>query len=133
MSCYNKYVGETGRKLSINISEHRRASNKGDLTNMPAAHKIETGHQFNFTECNILGRQTNANKRLYIEAAHIKRLGKDIVNGNVGKRTISKVWAPILNNYHCKIRQATFKFRDQTHVQPYYNTLFEDFRRNNVR
>ena len=45
-------------------------------------------------------------------------LGKDIVNGNVGKRTISEVWAPILNNYHCKSRQATFKFRDQTHVQP---------------
>ena len=38
------YIGETGRNLTTRLTEHKRATKKGDLTNNIAEHHLKTSH-----------------------------------------------------------------------------------------
>jgi hypothetical protein len=60
--CSKKYVGETGRRVSFRVDEHRRACKNNNLSNMTAVHEKETGHRFDFSHCSIVGRNSNTNR-----------------------------------------------------------------------
>ena len=42
--CQATYIGETGRNLTTRLTEHNRATKKGDLNNNIAEHHLKTSH-----------------------------------------------------------------------------------------
>ncbi|BHF70701.1 hypothetical protein SprV_0301375400 [Sparganum proliferum] len=46
--CPRHYTGQTGRRLSSRITEHKRAVCSGDPLSQVATHALEEGHEFNF-------------------------------------------------------------------------------------
>ena len=42
--CHASYIGETGRNLTTRLTEHKRATRKGDVNNHIAEHHRLTNH-----------------------------------------------------------------------------------------
>ena len=43
--CQATYLGETGRNLSMQLTEHKRATRNNDVNNHIAKHHLQTKHQ----------------------------------------------------------------------------------------
>ena len=73
-NCGRVYIGETGRCLSIRISEHKRAVQHLDKSNALAVHIIEhMDHQIQWEESTIIEFESNWYTRRLKEAIWIKR------------------------------------------------------------
>ena len=46
--CQASYIGDTGRNLSTRLTEHKRATRKGDVNNHIAEHHLKTKHQIDW-------------------------------------------------------------------------------------
>ena len=46
--CQASYIGETGRNLSTQLTEHKRATRNGDINNHIAEHHLQTKHQIDW-------------------------------------------------------------------------------------
>ena len=46
--CQATYIGEAGRNLTTRLTQHKRATKKGDLNNNIAEHHLKTSHAINW-------------------------------------------------------------------------------------
>ena len=88
-SCEKFYIGETGRELHQRILEHQRAirlcRNRAGLDR----HVRETGHNINWSNITILGRESHWQKRKLKENLEIEANKTQILNDHYHHRGYS--------------------------------------------
>ena len=62
--CHASYIGETGRNLTTRLTEHKRATRKGDVNNHIAEHHRLTNHTIDWDSAQCLTYSTNYFQRL---------------------------------------------------------------------
>ncbi|BHF71415.1 hypothetical protein SprV_0401447300 [Sparganum proliferum] len=65
--CSRRYTGQTGRRLSSRITEHKRAVRRGDPLSKVVTHNLEEGHEFKFASIRIMARASNKTWRELLE------------------------------------------------------------------
>ena len=66
--CHTSYIGETGRNLATRLTEHKRATRKGDVNNHIAEHHRLTNHTIDWDSAQCLTYSTNYFQRLTLES-----------------------------------------------------------------
>ncbi|GAA55505.1 hypothetical protein CLF_108196 [Clonorchis sinensis] len=66
--CDKRYIGQTGRKLSTRIHEHKLATERHDQFSLISVHKDQEGHEFDWSGVHILGQARTKKEREFIEA-----------------------------------------------------------------
>ena len=62
------YIGETGRNLSIRLTEHNRATRNGDVNNHIAEHHLKTKHPIDWDSATCITYSTDYYQRLALES-----------------------------------------------------------------
>ena len=64
--CQASYIGETGRNLNMRLTEHKRATKNGDVSNYIAEHHLPTNHRIDWdsAECVTYSTQTTHSRKL---------------------------------------------------------------------
>ena len=62
------HIGETGRNLTTRLTEHKRATRKGDVNNHIAEHHRPTNHTIDWDSVQCLTYSTNYFQRLTLES-----------------------------------------------------------------
>ncbi|KYN18663.1 hypothetical protein ALC57_09022 [Trachymyrmex cornetzi] len=97
--CDASYVGQTGRKLTTRISEHRNHINRNNnnqsvITN----HRLEFNHEFDWDGVQILDKERILNKRLNSEMLHI-HMQKNGLNLKTDTECLHYSYASLLDNF----------------------------------
>ena len=66
--CQASYIGETGRNLSTRLTEHKRATRNGDVSNHIAEHHLKTKHQIDWDSATCITYSTDYYQRLTLES-----------------------------------------------------------------
>lgn len=66
--CQASYIGETGRNLTTRLTEHRRATRKGDVSNHIAEHHRLTDQNIDWDSAQCLTYSTDYFQRLTLES-----------------------------------------------------------------
>ena len=66
--CHASYIGETGRNLTTRLTEHKRATRKGDVNNHIAEHHRLTNHTIDWDSAQCLTYSTNYFHPLTLES-----------------------------------------------------------------
>ena len=62
--CQASYIGETGRNLSMRLTEHKRAPRNGDVNNHIAEHHLQKKHQIDWDSATCITYSTDYYQRL---------------------------------------------------------------------
>ena len=62
--CQTTYIGETGRNLSMRLTEHKRVMRNGDVNNHIAEHHLQVKHQIDWDSGTCITYSTDYYKRL---------------------------------------------------------------------
>ena len=62
------YIGETGRNLSTQLTEHKRATKNGDVNSHIAKHHLKTTHQIDWDSATCITYSTDYYQRLTLES-----------------------------------------------------------------
>ena len=62
------YIGETGRNLTMWLTEHKRATKKGDFNNNIAKHHLKTSHAIDWDSATCLTYSTDYYQRITLES-----------------------------------------------------------------
>ena len=57
--CQASYIGETGRNLSTQLTEHKRATRNGDVNNHIAEHHLQKKHQIDWVSATCITYSTD--------------------------------------------------------------------------
>ena len=68
-NCNLRYIGESGRGLSIRINEHKSACRRGQENNMVAKHAWEMNHQIDWDNAKVIYKSNSIGKRRVVEGA----------------------------------------------------------------
>ena len=68
--CHASYIGETGRNLTTRLTEHKRATRKGDVNNHIAEHHRRTNHTIDWDSAQCLTYSTNYYHNLFYESTN---------------------------------------------------------------
>ena len=68
--CQATYIGETGRNLNTRLTEHKRATKNGDISNHIAEHHRLTKHKIDWDSAECVTYSTNYQQRLTLESWH---------------------------------------------------------------
>ena len=94
MDCDSKYVGEAGRNLQKQLSEHKAAVRKGDRNDgIVYTSRIMTIARIGKERARVIGQKPHFWKRRMLEALHISRCNNSS-NLDCGL-TLDSVWDPI--------------------------------------
>lgn len=74
--CDHVYIGETGRTLSKQLTEHKAAVKKQDQKNGIAVHAWKSGHQVDWESAKVKEVVPNLSHRRIAEALHIHQTAK---------------------------------------------------------
>ena len=97
-NCGEQYIGQTKRPLKLRVSEHRRATNKGDKQHSALAeHACNEGHEPLWDETTKLAQVPHLGMRLAREALEIRINESSTINRNDGK-LISGMWNSLFSN-----------------------------------
>ncbi len=67
--CSSNYTGQTSKKLATRLKEHRSAIRNCNIkASLMAAHRMDTGHDFNLAEAKILSHASSWTARIFKEA-----------------------------------------------------------------
>ena len=67
-NCDYAYIGETSKKISTRLTEHKNAIRRHDPRSLPAKHTDDTGHKFNWDDAKLLGQSKTRHAREFKEA-----------------------------------------------------------------
>ena len=96
-NCESSYVGQTKRKLSTRVKEHRKDINKkSGSPSTISQHRIDLGHDFNWNDVKILDKEPVYNKRLISEMLHI-RSQTNSLNKQEDTEQLPDSYLPIMN------------------------------------
>jgi hypothetical protein len=99
-NCDKSYVGETSKKLMTRLHRHEldvlNKEKSGPKTAL-VQHTLDTKHNFDFENPQILDNETKHGKRLILEAGHI--VMNKTVNLKTDARNISKQYYTILDTF----------------------------------
>ena len=74
INCNCSYVGQTKRRLISRINEHQKDINKkSSVLSVISEHRLNEGHDFNWSEVKILDNESWYQKRMTSEMLYIKR------------------------------------------------------------
>lgn len=99
--CNGTYIGQTGRKLSQRIKEHKNdVKQKHSSKNQTAAisHILNTGHTFNYDDTQILTTQQHYRKRLTLESININLFKDTSINLRSDINSLNPSYTPILQH-----------------------------------
>ena len=113
LSCPQVYIGETGRKLSVRIGEHKKETEKvtaprktrstsvsEDTSKFKSAvsvHCREMNHIMNFEDVSIIDRESIWIRRRMKEALHVRKLNPEVpMNQDDGGYELPHIWDPLL-------------------------------------
>lgn len=65
--CQAIYIGETRRNLTTRLTEHKRATKKGDLNNNIAEYHLKTNHVIDWYSATCLTYSSNCYQRITLE------------------------------------------------------------------
>jgi len=68
LDCNKVYIGQTGRRLTDRLNEHKRAVNNKNQSNAVAKHVSETNHQPDFNNIKIVQKEKNIGVRILLES-----------------------------------------------------------------
>ena len=66
--CQATYIGENGRNLTTRLTEHKRATKKGDLNNNIAEHHLKTSHAIDWDSATCLTYSTDEYQQITLES-----------------------------------------------------------------
>ena len=66
--CQATYIGETGRNLAPRLTEHKRATKKGDINNNIAEHQLKTSHTIDWDSATRLTYSTDYYQQITLES-----------------------------------------------------------------
>jgi hypothetical protein len=89
-NCNKYYIGQTGRKLSTRIKEHKAAIRRHDPLSLISIHEDQEGHKFNLETVRILARGNTRHAREFLEAWHSTT---NSINRHI---ELDPIYAPIL-------------------------------------
>ena len=87
-NCDKVYIGQTSQYLQERIKAHKYSKTAATALNK---HKIDTGHNFNYEDTQILDTEQHTYKRNIKEMLHIS-LDKNSVNNNTEIKNLSKIY-----------------------------------------
>ena len=90
-TCGKVYIGETGRFLTTRIKEHQSALKNNPDGSAIATHILNNNHTLDWSECQILEKETNTIKRKIKEAINIRKNNNNI-NRIESSFPLNKVW-----------------------------------------
>ena len=113
LSCPQKYVGESGRKLGTRMEEHKKETDKvtaprktrstsvsEDTSQFKSAiseHTRDNNHIMDWDNTNILERESNRNRRWIREAIQVRKLEEGVpMNRDEGGYELAHIWDPLL-------------------------------------
>ena len=62
------YIGETGRNLNVQLTEHKRATRNGDINNHIADHHLKTNHRINWDSAECVTYSADDYQRITLES-----------------------------------------------------------------
>ena len=66
--CQATYIGETGRNLTTQLNEHKRATKKGDINNNNAKNHLKASHTIDWDSATCLTYSTDYYQRITLES-----------------------------------------------------------------
>jgi hypothetical protein len=99
-NCDKSYIGETSKKLMTRVHRHELDITNKDKSGPKTAlvqHTLDSKHDFDFENPQIIDHEANHGKRLIVEAGHI--LMNKTVNLKTDARNISKQYYSILDTF----------------------------------
>lgn len=95
-TCNKSYIGQTKRAFETRIKEHRNNTKLSeDKHNVITKHRLETGHDMNWDNCQILDHEAHWYRRNVSEMLHIKST-KNTLNKQLDTEKLSKIYDKIL-------------------------------------
>ena len=96
-SCKKQYIGQTSQNLKWRITQH-----KSDIKCKPnscalSKHVVETLHQMDFENVEILANENNLEKRLFLEMYFINKIS-DNLNFRKDIQNLSNIYSFLLNS-----------------------------------
>ncbi len=95
LNCDASYVGETSQLLKNRINQHKRDVYYKKETTALCEHATQKGHCFNFDNVIIKEKESNMEKRKFLEMINIKR-EKNSINFKTDTCKLSAVYSPLL-------------------------------------
>ena len=95
--CTRTYIGQTGRKISIRLNEHRNSVSKYDKTSTLAQHAVNSFHQINFAGSSHIASERSKFCREIREAVEIEKRPHNMNTRDDSKR-LPSAWVPILSS-----------------------------------
>jgi hypothetical protein len=97
-SCNKVYIGQTNRRISTRLEEHRLAVKKGTEVSGLAQHAKKTGHSIDFEATKVLATGHKYDTRIIREAVEIEKRPQNLNIQNEGTR-LPNTWKPLLEPY----------------------------------
>ena len=113
-NCKSSYIGETGRRISTRLSEHKRetekleaekkrtSSRKQSLSEQSrsavADHAVQNNHIINWQDAKVLCKECNTRSRHIREAIWIRKRAPHTMNRDEGAHFLSHVYDPLLTS-----------------------------------
>lgn len=100
-NCHCSYIGQTTQHLQKRLAQHKRDCNITNIDNPKsglAIHHFSEGHNFEFSKVEVLDKETNLKKRLFLEMAHIQK-NPNTVNLNTDTQNLNIVYNNLIKNF----------------------------------
>lgn len=94
--CNGCYIGQTGQWLRQRVTQHKSDCRTKKNTCAAVEHHINTGHEFDYTEIKILGKENKYKNRLFLEMYYINKT-KNTINYKSDINQLSNIYCNILN------------------------------------
>ena len=115
-NCKASYIGETGRRFSTRLSEHKKETEKLEASkknftrqtrkqseseqsrSAVADHAVQNNHIINWQDAKVLCKECNVRSRRIREAIWIRKRAPNTMNRDEGAHFLSHIYDPLLTS-----------------------------------